>query len=377
MKLCLSVGIKTWLTTLIILVFSSACHTAGVQSGIHLDVIKLPPGFKISVFADKLPDARSMVMSPDGILFVGTRKEGKIYAVTDRNGDQRADEVITIAERLTMPNGVAFRNGSLYIAEVHRILRYDNIENRIKNPPIPVVVNDTFPRDRHHGWKYIAFGPDDRLYIPVGAPCNVCVKEDGRYATIMRMQPDGSDLEIFSHGIRNTVGFDWHPETRELWFTNNGRDWMGDDLPPDTLHHAPLKGLDFGFPYCHAGDVPDPEFGKKYSCNEFSPTALKMQAHAATLGMKFYTGNMFPERYRHQIFVAEHGSWNRSMPVGYRITRIYLEGNRPIRYEVFADGWLQGTKAWGRPVDILILKDGSMLVSDDRAGAVYRITYNP
>ena len=192
----------------------------------------------------------------------------------------------------------------------------------------------------------------------------------------MRMQPDGSDLEIFSHGIRNTVGFDWHPETRELWFTNNGRDWMGDDLPPDTLHRAPLKGLHFGFPYCHAGDIPDPEFGKKYSCNEFSPTAFKMQAHAATLGMKFYAGNMFPESYRHQIFVAEHGSWNRSGPVGYRITRIHLEGNRAIRYEVFADGWLQGTKAWGRPVDILIMKDGAMLVSDDRAGAIYRISYS-
>ena len=377
MKSCASAGIKAWLTTLIILIFGSACHSAGVQSGIHLDVIKLPPGFRISVYADKLPGARSMVLSPAGTLFVGTRKEGKIYAVTDRNGDQRADEIITLAERLTMPNGVAFRNGSLYIAEVHQILRYDNIEKRIKNPPIPVVVNNTFPRDRHHGWKYIAFGPDDRLYIPVGAPCNVCEKEDERYATIMRMQPDGSDLEIFSHGIRNTVGFDWHPETRELWFTNNGRDWMGDDLPPDTLHRAPSKGLHFGFPYCHAGDIPDPEYGKKYSCKEFSPTALKMQAHAATLGMKFYTGNMFPKPYRRQIFVAEHGSWNRSVPVGYRITRIYLEGNRAIRYEVFADGWLQGTKAWGRPVDILIMKDGAMLVSDDRAGAIYRITYNP
>ncbi len=240
MILCSSAGIKAWLTTLIILVFSFACHSAGVQSGIHLDVIKLPPGFKITVYAEKLPGARSMVMSPGGTLFVGTRKEGKIYAVTDRNGDQRADEIITIAEGLTMPNGVAFRNGSLYIAEVHRILRYDNIENRIKNPPIPAVVNDTFPRDRHHGWKYIAFGPDNRLYIPVGAPCNVCKNEDERYATIMRMQPDGSDLEIFSHGIRNTVGFDWHPETRELWFTNNGRDWMGDDLPPDTLPRAHL-----------------------------------------------------------------------------------------------------------------------------------------
>jgi glucose/arabinose dehydrogenase len=377
MKSCSSAGNKAWLTTLIILIFGSACHSAGVQSGIYLDAIKLPPGFKISLYSDKLPGARSMVMSPEGILFIGTRKEGKVYAVTDRNGDQRADEIITIAERLTMPNGVAFRNGSLYIAEVDRILRYDNIEKRIKNPPIPVVVNDTFPRDRHHGWKYIAFGPDDRLYIPVGAPCNVCKKEDERYATIMRMQPDGSALEIFSHGIRNTVGFDWHPETRELWFTNNGRDWMGDDLPPDTLQRAPLKGLDFGFPYCHAGDIPDPEYGKKYSCDEFSPPALKMQPHAATLGMKFYTGNMFPERYRHQIFVAEHGSWNRSVPVGYRITRVHLEGNRAIRYEVFADGWLQGTKAWGRPVDILIMNDGAMLVSDDRAGAIYRITYDP
>jgi glucose/arabinose dehydrogenase len=376
MKSCSSAGIKAWLVTLIILIVGSACHSANVQSGIHLDAIKLPPGFKIALYADKLPGARSMVMSPAGVLFVGTRKEGKIYAVTDRNGDQRADEIITLAEKLKMPNGVAFRNGSLYIAEVDRILRYDNIENRIKNPPIPIVVNDTFPRDRHHGWKYIAFGPDDWLYVPVGAPCNVCEKEDERYATIMRMQPDGNDLEIFSHGIRNTVGFDWHPETRELWFTNNGRDWMGDDLPPDTLHRAPLKGLHFGFPYCHAGDIADPEYGNKYSCNQFSPTALKMQAHTATLGMKFYTGTMFPERYRHQIFVAEHGSWNRSVPVGYRITRVQLEGNRAIRYEVFADGWLQGTKAWGRPVDILIMKDGALLVSDDRAGAIYRIAYN-
>jgi glucose/arabinose dehydrogenase len=238
-----------------------------------------------------------------------------------------------------------------------------------------VIVNDDFPKDKHHGWKYIAFGPDDMLYVPVGAPCNVCQKKDHRYASIMRMNPDGSGLEVFARGIRNTVGFDWHPATGELWFTNNGRDWMGDDLPPDTLHRAPVKGLDFGFPYCHGGDLPDPEFGNIRRCEEFTPPAIKLGPHVAPLGMKFYTGQQWPARYHHQIFIAEHGSWNRSIPIGYRITLINLEKNKPVRYAVFAEGWLQGQKAWGRPVDILVMKDGALLVSDDRAGAIYRITY--
>ena len=352
-----------------------ACQPAGALPGIHLDRIQMPPGFKIQLYAHDVPGARSLTMSPDGVLFVGTREEGKVYAILDRNQDQIADEVITIDEDLNMPNGVAFRNGALYVAEVNRILRYDGIADHLPQRIEPVVINDTFPTDRHHGWKYIAFGPDDMLYIPVGAPCNVCARQDQRYASIMRMKPDGSALEIFAYGIRNTVGFDWHPTTGELWFTNNGRDWMGDDLPPDTLNRAAVKGLNFGFPYCHAGDVPDPEYGNQHRCSEFASPAIKLGPHVAPLGMKFYNGHMFPDAYHNQIFIAEHGSWNRSVPIGYRITRVYLADNKPLRYEVFADCWLQGDQAWGRPVDILVMKDGALLVSDDRAGVIYRIAY--
>ena len=369
------VSFKGLLFLCVLLTMLFSCRPAGGYNGIHFDLIKLPEGFKIDLYAADIPNARSMAMSPGGILFVGTRKAGKVYAVVDQDGDFRADEIVTLLKGLNMPNGVAFRKGSLYVAEVNRVLRFDGIENRLHSPPAPVIVNDSLPKDKHHGWKYIAFGPDDRLYVPVGAPCNICEEEDPRFASIMRMAPDGSQLEVYTHGVRNTVGFDWHPQTADLWFTNNGRDWMGDDLPPDSLHHAPQKGLHFGFPYCHAGNIPDPEYGQKRRCDEFSTPALKLGAHVAPLGMKFYTGNMFPAHYRHQIFIAEHGSWNRSTPVGYRITMAVFENQRPVRYEVFAEGWLQGDNAWGRPVDVLILKDGSLLVSDDRAGAIYRITY--
>ncbi len=337
--------------------------------------IKLPPGFTIDVYIENIPHARSMTLSPRGTLFIGTRKADKVYAVVDRNADQKGDGVYTIARGLYMPNGVAFKNGALYVAEVNRILRFDNIESDLSQPPDPVVLNNRFPSDAHHGWKYIAFGPDDRLYVPVGAPCNVCQSEDERYASIMRMQRDGRNLEIFVRGVRNTVGFDWHPQTGELWFTNNGRDWMGDDLPPDTLHRAPVSDLHFGFPYCHAGQIPDPEYGQSRKCEEFEQPALHLGPHVAPLGMKFYTGQMFPDRYKNQIFIAEHGSWNRSIPIGYRIMLVTLDVSRPVSYEVFAEGWLQGSKAWGRPVDILVMPDGALLVSDDRAGAIYRISY--
>lgn len=355
-----------------LLLIGNTPQTAGA---LPLDRIRLPAGFTIGLYTEGVPGARSMALGSNGTLFVGTRRPGKVYAVIDSDRDYRVDEVRTIASGLNTPNGVAFRNGDLYVAEVDRILRYERIERRLSQPLEPVVVSDAFPGDPHHGWKYIAFGPDGLLYVPVGAPCNVCERDDTRYSTIMRLEPDSGNLEIFAKGIRNTVGFDWHPHTRELWFTNNGRDWMGDDLPPDTLHTAAQKGIHFGFPYCHAGDIPDPEYGKKYPCGMFSPPALKLDAHVAPLGMKFYTGSMFPERYRHQIFIAEHGSWNRSTPVGYRITSVQLQDGKPMRYAVFAEGWLQGGNAWGRPVDVILLPDGSLLVSDDRAGAIYRITY--
>jgi len=355
----------------------AACTAAGPAGGIQLDRIKLPPGFSISLYADGVPNARSLTLGAAGTVFVGTRREGKVFAVIDRNRDNRADAVLVIAKGLESPNGVAFRDGALYVAEISRVLRFDAIEERLTAPPTPVVVNDRFPGDAHHGWKYIAFGPDGWLYVPVGAPCNICESADDRHASIMRMKPDGQQLEVFARGIRNSVGFDWHPQSRALWFTDNGRDWMGDDQPPDTLNRAPEKGLTFGFPYCHAGDIPDPEYGDNHRCTEFTPPEIKLGPHVAALGMKFYTAGMFPPQYRNSIFIAEHGSWNRSVPIGYRVTRVTLNGNQAERYEVFAEGWLQGDTAWGRPVDVMVMPDGALLVSDDRAGAIYRIAYSP
>ena len=347
------------------------------ENGTGLACIALPQGFSIDYYAEGVEGARSMTLSPNGTLFVGSREAGKVYAVLDRNGDNKADDVIVLAEGLNMPNGVAFRNGSLYVAEISRVIRYDDIEARLENPPEPVVVNGNFPSDSAHGWKYIKFGPDGKLYVPVGMPCNVCNFEgkDERYGTIMRMEPDGSQLEVFAKGIRNTVGFDWSPETEELWFTDNGRDWLGDNLPPDELNRAPEPGMHFGFPYCHAGDIPDPEFGNVRNCSEFTPPELKLGPHVAALGMTFYTGTMFPEEYRNQIFIAEHGSWNRKIPIGYRVTLVRLENGTPVSYEPFADGWLQGLAAWGRPVDVLVMPDGALLVSDDKNNAIYRISY--
>ncbi len=360
---------------LLVLTATLACVAANSSQELPLDQITLPLGFRIGIYATNVPDARSMALSSKGTLFVGTREAGNVYAIVDRNRDDKDVEVITLARGLNMPNGVAFRDGALYVAEVNRILRYDDIEAHLTDPPKPVVLSDAFPRDRSHGWKFIRFGPDGLLYVPVGAPCNVCEPEDERYASITRMKPDGTGLEIFARGIRNTVGFDWHPKTHELWFTDNGRDWLGDDLPPDELNHAPKQGLHFGFPYCHGKNIRDPELGKRRKCKEFIAPALELDPHVAAVGMRFYTGTMFPEEYRNQVFIAEHGSWNRSAPIGYRVTLVRLDGKGPPEYEVFAEGWLQGGRAWGRPVDLLVMPGGAMLVSDDRAGVIYRISY--
>lgn len=350
-----------------------------------LDTIKLPPGFSIAVYASGVPNARQMARGDKGTLFVGSRTARKVYAVVDRDGDQKGDQVFTIADGLNMPSGLAFKDGALYVAEVSRVIRYDAIESRLENPPAPVVVNDTFPADRHHGWKFIAFGPDGMLYVPVGAPCNVCDRSsDKRYASIMRMKPDGTGLEVFASGIRNTVGFDWHPASKELWFTDNGRDNVSDDQPPDELNRAPRAGMHFGFPYCHAGDFKDPEFGTR-PCSEFEPPAQKLGPHVAAIGMRFYTGRMFPPEYRNQVLIAEHGSWNRSTPLGYRVTVAKIVNDQVTGYTPFAEGWLRGTRssrgnatlgdAWGRPADVLVMPDGALLVSDDEAGAIYRISY--
>jgi len=316
-----------------------------------------------------------MTLSPQGTVFVGNRAGDKVYAVVDADRDGKAETVYTIASGLDTPNGVAFRDGALYVAEISRILRFDEIEKTLSHPPQPVVVNDDFPKDNSHGWKFIAFGPDGKLYVPVGAPCNICERSDPVYASITRINPDGTGREIFAHGVRNSVGFDWHPRTGELWFTDNGRDWMGDDLPADELNHAPRPGMHFGFPYVHQGDVPDPEYGLGKKPAEFTLPVRKLGPHVAALGMRFYTGKMFPEEYRGHIFIAEHGSWNRSAPIGYRITLVRLSGSQAVSYETFAEGWLQGRQAWGRPVDVLVMPDGALLVSDDKAGVIYRIVY--
>jgi len=342
----------------------------------NLDKIKLPRGFRISVYAE-VPGARSMTLSPSGILYVGSVGKGNVYAVVDNDHNGKAEKVYTIASGLNSPNGVAFKDGSLYIATISTIYRLDQIETRLTNPPKPVKVYDKYPSDRHHGWKFIAFGPDGKLYIPVGMPCNICKKENPIYGTITRMNPDGSGMEIYATGVRNTVGFSWHPETHQLWFTDNGRDNMGDDIPSDELNHAPVKGMNFGFPYCHEGDIPDPEFGKEKNCNEFTPPVQKLGAHVASLGMRFYTGKQFPKEYLNQIFIAEHGSWNRSKPIGYRVALAKIsESGKSMGNTIFADGWLQPNgKVIGRPVDVQVLADGSLLVSDDYADVIYRISY--
>jgi glucose/arabinose dehydrogenase len=347
------------------------------QKTLPLDKIKLPAGFKIEVYAE-VNNARSMAMSPSGVLYVGNRDGDKVYAVKDTDGDLKADKRWTIASGLNMPNGVAFKDGDLYVAEVSRILKFPAIESKLANPPAPIVLNDQYPTETHHGWKYIAFGPDGKLYVPVGAPCNICESKDEIYASLTRINPDGSGREIFAKGIRNTVGFTWHPQTKELWFTDNGRDMLGDDIPPCELNRAPQAGMHFGYPYCHGGTIKDPEFGNKRPCSDFTVPAQNLGPHTAPLGLKFYTGSMFPEQYRNQLFIAEHGSWNRSKKIGYRVSLVNVENNsKSTGYETFASGWLDDAtqKVWGRPVDVLILNDGSILVSDDQANVIYRISY--
>ncbi len=334
----------------------------------------VPPGFRVSVFADGIANAREMAWSPRGILYVGST-EGSVHALTVRDGRVVARHVV--ASGLEMPVGVAWRDGALYISAVSRILRLDGIDDKLDTPPRLALVTDRLPTDRQHGWKFIAFGPDGKLYVPTGAPCNICEPDRDRYAMIGRMNADGSGYQVFARGVRNTVGFDWHPVTHALWFTDNGRDMLGDDVPDDKLNRAPRAGLDFGYPYCHGGDVPDPQYGGGHPCSGFTPPVARLGAHVAALGMRFYTGTMFPPDYRNAIFIAEHGSWNRSSKVGYRVVRVTARADgSDVHTQVFAQGWLQPDgDVWGRPADVLPLPDGSLLVSDDYAGAIYRITY--
>ena len=349
--------------------FSTNNDSDALYKKYNLDKIKLPAGFTISVYAE-VPNARSMTLSPSGTLFVGTKDAGKVYAVKD-------GKVYTIASDLHVPNGVAFKAGNLYIATISSILRIDHVESNLNNPPKPVTVYDKFPLDEHHGWKFIAFGPDGKLYVPVGAPCNNCESDNPIYASITRMNTDGTGMEIFARGIRNTVGFSWQPSNNQMWFTDNGRDNLGNDVPGDELNTAAQPGMHFGYPYCQQGNLLDPEFGKGKNCSDYTPPVQILGPHVASLGMRFYTGNNFPAEYKDQVFIAEHGSWNRTDPLGYRVTLVKLDDSgKSLSYSNFAEGWLQPNgKVLGRPVDVQVMKDGSLLVSDDYSGVVYRIVY--
>jgi glucose/arabinose dehydrogenase len=338
--------------------------------------LSVPPGFRIAVYAAEVPNARQMALGSNGIVFVGSRSEGKVYAVVDRDGDHRVGAVHVLASGLNNPSGVAFRDGVLYVAAVSRILRFPDVARDLTRPPGPEVVSDAYPADAHHGWKFIAFGPDGRLYVPVGAPCNVCAPPGPLYATITRLDVKGGRPEIVAQGVRNSVGFDFQPGTGELWFTDNGRDWLGDEQPPDELNRLSRPGQQhFGFPYCHGDGLRDPEHNAGRACEQFTAPARLLGPHVAAIGMRFYTGAMFPEKYRGGVFIAEHGSWNRSTPIGYRVTFVKVEGDRATSYEPFATGWLKGGVASGRPADVLVMPDGALLVSDDKAGRIYRISY--
>ena len=338
---------------------------------IPINKIKVPQGFKVELWASGINNARAMTWGDKGTLFVSSRVAGNVYAVVDKAGKR---EVKTIAKGLNLPNGVAFKGGTLWIAEIHRITKMEGIEDKLDSPPEMKVVYETLPKDVPHGWKYLAFGPDGKLYFNIGAPCNICIPPD-THANISSINPDGSGFEYWARGVRNSVGFDWHPVTKELYFATHGRDWLGEDVPNDRLDVAPKKGLHFGYPYCHQGDILDPEFGKGHTCSEFAAPLLKTGPHIAGNGVMFYTGSMFPPEYKNRIFLAQRGSWNKTQKIGFRVAMVTLRTGDVPKYESFAEGWLDNNQPWGRPNYTIQMKDGSILIADDYAGAIYRVSY--
>ena len=383
----MNIGTRAFAVALCAGLLAAGVTTAARQAPGPLTSLVLPAGFHAEVFAENVGNARMMALGPQGTVFVGSQNAGRVYAIVDRDGDHKADRVVTIASGLSQPNGVAIRNGALYVATTSQILRFDDIEAHLDTPPARFVVRDSLPNpNQGHTWKFIAFGPDDMLYMSVGSTCNICAPA-AMTAAIVRMKPDGSGMEVFAEGVRNSVGFDWHPVTHELWFTDNGRDMLGDDVPNDELNIAHKAGLHFGFPYCHQGDVADPQFGSQRACSTTESPVQKLGAHVAAIGFTFYTGDMFPARYKNAAIIAQHGSWNRSTPSGYRVMVALTDGRRVTGYEPLVDGFLPGSgsgtaggrgataAATGRPADVLQMSDGSILISDDRGNRLIRVSY--
>jgi glucose/arabinose dehydrogenase len=336
--------------------------------------LKVPPGFKVEVFASGVPNARSIRIGDKGTVFVGSRLIDKVHAIVEKDGNR---QVKVIASGLHRPNGLAFHGGALYVAELSKVWRYDGIEDSIDSPPKPTLISDQFPKDEPHGWKFIAIGPDEKLYVPVGAPGNINNPDQQTHAHIRRMNLDGSGMEVLVQGVRNTVGFDWHPVSKELYFTDNGRDWVSEDLPEDELNRVTATGKKhFGYPFCHQGNFRDPEYGWGHSCDDYEPPAALLGSHTAALGMRFYTGDMFPAEYKNAIFIARHGAWNRTQKTGGDIVVAKLNPDGTVKsVEPFLTGFVEDNKYIGRPVDVQVMKDGSMLVSDDFNGAVYRVSH--
>nr|WP_241263973.1 PQQ-dependent sugar dehydrogenase [Bowmanella dokdonensis] len=358
-----------------------ACLGSFTVTALPLDKLTLPEGFKIELYADGVKNARQMALGEKGTLFVGSREAGLVHAVVDSDGDHKADKVIEIASGLTMPSGLAYRDGNLYVAAISEVLMYEDIENNLANPPKAKVVIGDLPSERHHGWKYIDFGPDGWLYVPVGVPCNICQTlggekfDDPVYASILKYNLQTGEKRWVAKGVRNSVGFDWHPKTNELWFSDNGRDWLGEELPPCEINRVTEEGQHFGFPYFHGGLVADPEFGMDKQAKDYVQPEIRLRAHVAPLGIHFYTGSQFPGTYQNRLFVAEHGSWNRSDKSGYRVMMATQNKEGKMDYEPFITGWLDGDQVHGRPVAFLTLPDGSLLISDDFADAIYRVTF--
>ena len=350
--------------------------TATPVSDIPINKLKLPPGFKIEVWATGMPGARAMALGDNGKVYIGTRAIGRVYEVTD-NGKERTSRVVV--DKLVQPAGVAFNNGSLYVMAIDKVLRFDGIDKNASVTPVDLTAKFNLPPNQHHNWKYIAFGPDGKLYVPFGAPCNICEPPTAEYAQIRRYNPDGSGMEVLATGVRNSVGFDWHPTTKQLWFTNHGRDWMGDNTPNDTLNLMSKTGLNFGFPYCHQGNLPDNLITKANACQGVEQPVALMGPHVATMGIKFYTGNMFPPEYKNAALIARRGSWNSNQKVGFDVVMVKAgtDGKNP-KITPFITGFMNPADQsfWGRPTYLMQMSDGSMLVSDEQLGAIYRVTYS-